>query len=72
MLEGFIVEHDPEYEINFDEAPEEFGAFIEGSPALLALSLTELPISGQEIITVLRSLDFLLVLCMQEQEQPTN
>jgi hypothetical protein len=36
MLEGLIVEYDPEYEIDFDEAPEEFGAFIEGSPALLA------------------------------------
>jgi hypothetical protein len=66
MLEGFIVEYDPEYEIDFDKAPEEFGAFIEGSPALLALSLSELPISGQEVITVLR-LDVLLALQMQEQ-----
>jgi hypothetical protein len=67
MLEGFVVEYDPEYVIDFNEVPGELNGFLDGSPALLALSLSKLPISGQDMITLVHSLDVLQALCMHEQ-----
>jgi hypothetical protein len=67
MLEGFVVEYDPEYVIDFSEVPGELSGFLDGSPALLALSLNTLPISGQDMITLFHSLDVLQALRMHEQ-----